>query len=155
MACKGEILVYNHEVTQLEGPRDNKSCTIFEFDHEVYLPFDREDNRIQGSRRISEFSFTKEIDKLTPQLYEIVCLGRTCQKIEIKLYRIAEGGGDEEEYFNYVLENARIISVQNLMPSTKVEDTANIGHLERVKCLARSFTWKYLQGGVEYTEVSF
>ncbi len=155
MACKGVVLVFNHEGTQLEGPREDKSSAVFEFEHEVYLPFDKDDNKIQGSRRISAFTITKEIDKLTPQLYEIVCLGRTCKKIEVKLYRIAAGGGDEEEYFNYVMEDARIISVQNLMPSTKVEETENIGHLERLKFLARSFSWKYLEGGVEYTEISF
>ena len=155
MAMKGEVLVFNHENTQLEGPRENKSSMVFEFEHEVYLPYDREENKIQGSRRVSAFTITKDIDKLTPQLYEIVCKGRTCKKVEIKLYRIAAEGGDEEEYFNYILEDARIISVENLMPSTKVEENENIGHLEKVKFLARSFTWKFLEGGVEYTEISF
>ena len=46
MAMKGEITVQNHEGTQLEGPRENGSSLVFEFDHQVYLPFDKEENKI-------------------------------------------------------------------------------------------------------------
>ena len=46
MAMKGEITVQNHEGTALEGPRENGSSLVFEFDHQVYLPFDQEENRV-------------------------------------------------------------------------------------------------------------
>ena len=63
MAMKGEITVKNHEGTQLEGPRENSSSLVFEFDHQVYLPFDQEENRVQGSRRIGAFTVIKDIAK--------------------------------------------------------------------------------------------
>ncbi|MFH1197532.1 MAG: type VI secretion system tube protein TssD [bacterium] len=155
MAVKGEIMIWNHEGNQLEGPRENKSSLVFEFNHQVYLPYDKEENKIQGSRRISAFSIVKDIDKLTPQLYDIVCNGRKCTKIQIVLYRIAADTGEEEEYFHYLLEDAKIISVENWMPSTKIEANENIGHLEKVNMLARTFAWKYLDGGIEYQESAF
>ena len=40
MAVKGELQVWNHENTQLEGPRENSSSMVFEFNHQVYLPFE-------------------------------------------------------------------------------------------------------------------
>ena len=61
---KGELIVKNHEGNELEGPREDKSCLVFEFHHEVYLPYDKEENKIQGSRRISAFTIVKDIDKL-------------------------------------------------------------------------------------------
>ena len=64
MAVKGEIIIKNHEGSELEGPRENNSCLVFEFEHQVYLPYDKEENKIQGSRRISAFSIVKDIDKL-------------------------------------------------------------------------------------------
>ncbi len=153
MPMQGEILVFNHEGTQLEGPREhNKSSLVSEFSHEVYRPYDPEENKLQGIRRLTAFTVIKDIDKLTPQLYEMVCKGRNCKKVEIKLYRTAKDTGDEEEYFNYVLEDAKVISVENYMPSTKYAETENIGHLEKIKFLAKSFTWKHLEGGIEYTE---
>jgi type VI secretion system secreted protein Hcp len=155
MAVKGEILFWNHEGTQLEGPRENGSSLVFEFDHSVYLPFEQDENKIQGSRRIGAFEIVKDIDRLTPQLYEMVCMGRSCEKILITLYRINQTGGDEEPYFTYSLENAKIVSVDNYMPSTKIEENEHLGHQEKVKLLAKKFTWEYLDGGIKYTEEAF
>jgi len=155
MAVKGEITFKNHEGSELEGSRENNSSLVFEFNHEVYLPYDKEENKIQGSRRVSAFSIIKDIDKLTPQLYDIVCNGRKCTEIKIVLFRIAAETGEEEEYFNYLLEDAKIVSVENWMPSTKIEANENIGHLEKVTMLARKIAWKYLDGGIEYEEIAF
>ena len=135
MAMKGELTVMNHEGTQLEGPRENGSSLVFEYEHQVYLPFDSEENKIQGSRRIGSFTLIKDVDQLTPQLYEMVCLGRTCKEVKITLYRINEEG-DEKPYFEYALEEAKIVSVDNYMPSTKYPENENVGHLERVNFLA-------------------
>ena len=154
MAMKGEITVKNHEGTQLEGPRENGSSLVFEFDHQVYLPFDQEENRVQGSRRVGAFTVTKDIDKLTPQLYEMVCLGRNCTEVVVTLYKINEDG-DESPYFAYKLENAKIVSVKNFMPTTKDPKNENVGHLEKVEFLAKTFTWEFMEGGVIYTEESF
>jgi type VI secretion system secreted protein Hcp len=154
MAMKGEMIIKNHEGTELQGPRENGSSLVFEFDHRVYLPYDQEENRIQGSRRIDAFTITKDIDQLTPQLYEMVCLGRTCQDVVITLYKIGEEG-DEKPYFKYTLEEAKIIKVENFMPSTKLVETENMGHMEKVQFLAKIFNWEYLEGGIIYTEQAF
>jgi type VI secretion system secreted protein Hcp len=155
MPMYGELIVLNNEGTQLEGPRDihkNKCSMVCEFSHQVYKPFDTETNMLQGVRRMSEFVVVKEIDRLTPQLYEIVCKGRNCKEVTLILYRTNEDKGDEEEYFHYILKDAKVISVKDFMPSTKDPASENMGHLEEVKFLAKSFTWKFLAGGVEYTE---
>jgi len=155
MAVKGEILIKDQDGTLLEGPRENSSSLVFEFNHQVYLPYDKEENKIQGSRRITQFSILKDIDKLTPQLYQFVCRGMPCREVKISLYRIAMETGEEEVYFTYFLEDAKIVSVENYMPSTKLEINENIGHLEKVTFLAKKFTWSYLEGGIEYTEEAF
>jgi len=155
MPMMGELYVYNHDGTQLEGPRDNKSSRIFAYSHEVYLPYDRDELKIVGSRKLTAFSVTKEIDKLTPQLYEIVCRGRNCKKVIIKLYRINKTGGGEEEYFIYTLEDAKVVQVENRMPSMKIAENEDTGHVEKLEFIARTITWQYLEGGVEYTEKTF
>ena len=154
MAMKGELTVKNHEGTQLEGPRENGSSLVFEYEHKVYLPFDTEENKIQGSRRVGAFTLMKDVDKLTPQLYEMVEKGRTCKEVIITLYRINEEG-DEKPYFTYTLQDAKIVSVKNYMPSTKYLENENVGHLEKVEFLAKKFTWEYLEGGITATSESF
>ncbi len=153
MPAKGELLVKNHEGNDLAGPRENGSSFIFEFNHEVFLPYDREENKMTGSRKVDAFTVIKDINQLTPQLYDMCANGRKCTEVKIILYRTAETG-EEEEYFHYILEEARIVSVKNYMPNTKIDDYDNMGHLEEVKFLARKFTWAYLDGGIEYTEES-
>jgi len=151
----GEIIVLNEEGTQLEGPREhNKSSMVSEFKHVVDRPYDAEENKLQGTRRIRAFTVVKDIDKLTPQLYKVACLGQNCKEVKIILYRTAKDTGNEEEYFHYILKDAKIISVENYMMSTKDPKTEMLGHQEKVQILAKEFTWKYLEGGVEHTEIN-
>lgn len=152
MAVKGEVLFKDASGTELEGPRENKTSLVYEFNHEVYLPFETEENRIQGSRRMTAFELVKNIDSLTPQLYQISCNGATCKEITITLYRIAEETGTEQPYFTYTLKMARIVSVLNWMPPTYIPENEAIGHLEKIKIIAQQITWEYIEGGIIYSE---
>ena len=160
MAFKGELYVEGPD-GPLEGPRDNGTSMVYEFNHEVYLPYDMETNRVQGSRRLAPFSLTKDIDKITPILYQYCSEGTKLKKVTVILYKIIEAS--EKPYFNYVLENATIVSVKNVMPTTKIKENENVGHLEEVKFLAEKFTWNNeptdadgrAGGSPTYTEEAF
>jgi type VI secretion system secreted protein Hcp len=162
MAFKGEVFIEGPD-GELEGPRENGSCLIYEFDHEVYLPFDMETNKIQGSRRLKAISITKDIDKLTPTLAQYCCEGTELAKVIIVLYKIKPESSSEVPYFNFTLEEARIVQVNTLMPTTKKKENENVGHLEKIKFLGKIFTWNFdpsdeegKEGGAPtYQEVSF
>ncbi len=162
MAFKGELWIEGPD-GELEGPRENNSCLIYEFDHEIYLPFDLETNKVQGSRRIKSISITKDIDNLTPTLAQYLCEGAQLPKVVIVLYKIKEGASSEVPYFNFTLETAKIVQVNTLMPSTKKKENENVGHLEKVKFLGTTFTWNFEpsdefgrdSGAPTYSEVSF
>jgi len=155
MAVKGEILIKNHEGNVLPGPRENETSLVYEFNHEVYLPYEKEENKIQGSRKITAFEIIKAIDQVTPQLYQIVCKGQMCQGIELTLYRIGMESGEEEKYFKYILNDAKIVSVSNWMPPTYDPANEGVGHLEKVKMLAKEFKWEFIDGGISYMEKAF
>jgi hypothetical protein len=55
----------------------------------------------------------------------------------------------------YTLQDAKITNVENYMPSTKILENENVGHLETVKFLAKTFNWEFLDGGIIYTEQAF
>jgi type VI secretion system secreted protein Hcp len=155
MAVKGEILIKNHEGSELEGPRENKTSLVYEFKHDVYLPYEKEENKIQGSRKITAFEIVKSIDQLTPQLYQIVCNGMLCTEITIWLYRIGMETGEEEKYFVYKLSDAKVVSVENWMPPTYDPKNEGVGHLEKVKMLAKKIEWEFIDGGIVYEEIAF
>ena len=160
MAFKGELFVEGPD-GELEGPRENNASLVYEYDHEVYLPYEMETNTVQGSRRITAFSLTKDVDKITPILYQYCCEGTKLPKVTIVLFKIQEAS--EVPYFNYTLENATIVSVKNLMPTTKLKRNENVGHLEEVKFMAEKFTWNFAPsdeagkegGSPTYQEVAF
>lgn len=160
MAFKGEVFFEGPD-GELQGPRENGTSLVFEFNHKVYLPYDVETNTVQGSRRLSAFSLTKEIDNVTPILFQYCCEGTTLPKVTVILYKIKEAS--EVPYFNFVLEQARITSVKTTMPTTKVKENENVGHLEQVEILCSTFTMNNEPtdedgrggGSPTYTEQSF
>ena len=160
MAFKGEVFFEGPD-GELQGPRENGTSLVFEFNHKVYLPYDVETNTVQGSRRLSAYSLTKEIDNVTPILFQYCCEGTTLPKVTIILYKIKEAS--EVPYFNFVLEQARITSVKTIMPTTKKKDNENVGHLEQVEILCETFTMNNEPtdpdgregGSPTYTEQSF
>lgn len=162
MAFKGEVFIEGPD-GPLEGPRENGSSLIYEFDQELYLPFDLETNKVQGSRRLKPISITKDIDKLTPTIAQYLCSGTTLPKVIIVLYKIKPDSSSEVPYFNFTLENARIVQVNTLMPTTKKKENENIGHLEKIKFMGTTFTWNFepsdeegKEGGAPtYSETSF
>ena len=162
MAFKGEVFIEGPD-GELEGPRENNSSLIYEFDHEVYLPFDMETNKVQGSRRLKAISITKDIDNLTPTIAQYCCEGATLPKVVVVLYKIKPDSSSEVPYFNFTLEEARIVQVNTMMPTTKKKENENVGHLEKIKFLGKKFTWNFEpsdelgkeSGAPTYQEVSF
>jgi len=154
MAIKGEINIKNHEGTELKGPRENGSSLIYEFNHEVYLPYEKEESNITGARKIRAFNIVKGIDKLTPQLYQIVCKGQVCKEIKVTLYTIGKEG-KEKPYFHVLLKDVLIVSVQNWMPPTYDPKNEGIGHLEKVSMIGKTISWEFIDGGIIYEETAF
>ncbi len=151
MAFKGELYIEGPD-GPLKGPRENDSSLVYEFAHGVYLPYESEQNLIQGSRRITAFSLTKDIDKMTPILFMYCCQGQLLKKVTVILYKIKES--QEVPYFKYELENAMVVSVKNFMPTTKTKENENVGHLEEVKIMAEKYTWTF-EDSIMFTDTGF
>jgi type VI secretion system secreted protein Hcp len=141
MALNGELVIKNHEGTQLEGPRENGSCLVRKASFGVTLPVGYE-GKIQGSRQISGLTISKDIDRLSPQLFEIICLGRTCKEVTLTLFTI-DDQGDEKPFFVYRLEEAKIFNISQTMDG------------EGLAFIAKTYTMEFLEGGIIYTETAF
>jgi type VI secretion system Hcp family effector len=88
-------------------------------------------------------------------LYRLICENEDCEEIRVILYRIEETTGLETQYFKYTFKHAKIISVENWMPPVYTTTTEEIGHLEKIKFLAKDIIWTHLDGGVEFEETVF
>jgi type VI secretion system secreted protein Hcp len=155
MAVKGEILFKDAEGNDLEGPRPNGSCTVLEFSQAIKLPTDYTTGQVTGSRIYEPFIILKEIDKLTPFMFQYCAEGQVLKSVEISLFEIAEATGKETVYFKYTLDNARVVEVENLMPTSVEANKLNISHLERVHLVAESVQWEHVKGSTMFQDQGF
>ncbi len=150
MAFKCKAYVENQD-GPVEGSMEDGAILVFEINFEVYLPYDTEQNKATGSRRITPFTMICEKGKQTPMIVKTLCEGQTCPKIQLDWYQI-DDSGSESVYFTTVFENAKIIRIKELMPSTKYEISENVGYLDEVSFVSQQYTWTHAPTGVEYTE---
>lgn len=155
MAVKGEVLFKDAEGNDLEGPRPNGSCTVLEFSQTVKLPVDASTGQVTGSRMYEPFMILKEIDKLTPFMFQYCAEGKVFKSVVVSLYEIAEATGKETVYFLYTLENARVVQIENMMPSSVETSKLNIAHLERVYLVAENIEWEHKKASTQFADQGF
>ncbi len=155
MAVKGEVLFYDNGGSEMEGPRENKSSTIFSFSQKCLMPMEKGTAHPSGSRTYEQFEVVKSIDKITPLLWKALCEGEDLQKVEVTLYEIAEATGSETPYFKFTLTNARIASLTDYMPSSFDESGDETGHLEKVNIAAQEYEWEHLTGSTMHHDQPF
>nr|CRY93658.1 hypothetical protein [uncultured prokaryote] len=134
------------DVHQREG-----SIEITALAHGVSLPTDDLSGKITATREHAPFVFTKAVDSSSPYLYQFVSTGKLLKSAELKFYRINHAG-QEEEYFNVFLENARITCVVPYMDDVKDPDFAHYGHMEVIEMTYDKITWKYLDGNIIHSD---
>lgn len=90
------------------------SIEVKGFHHNLMIPTDNATGKITGTRMHSPMLIIKEFDCSSPYLYKAVATGQSLVSAEIKWYRI-NYSGQEEEYFNMLLEGVRIVSISPAM----------------------------------------
>ena len=90
---------------------------------------------------------TKVFDSASPILNKACCSGKTLQEVKLSWYRI-NAQGQEEEYFQHVLNNAKVVAVEPVMADIKDKSKESKGHLENVAFRYEKIRWKYLDGNI-------
>ncbi|MGK3142815.1 Hcp family type VI secretion system effector [Pantoea sp. C2G6] len=134
------------DVQQREG-----SIEITALAHGVSLPTDDLSGKITATHEHCPFILTKALDSSSPYLYQFVSSGKILKSAELKFYRI-NYVGLEEEYFNVLLENARISSVVPFMEDVKAPGYKRHAHLELLEMTYEKITWKYLDGNIIHSD---
>ncbi len=113
------------------------------FDHEVSVPYDAATAQTTGARVHGPISIIKRIDKTTPLLLKALCLNEPVDSAEFMFFRPATSGdGAEEKYLTILLENAKIVAIENAYPN-----------VERVSFLSCKIRWTYEIGGAEFQDI--
>ncbi len=124
---------------------------VLEFEHQVYLPTDRDDGSITGTRKHDAMVLHKAFDKSSSLLFKKVCTGETIPSIVIRWYSISSHG-EEKCYYEHKLEKCKIASVRSYMHNVKDRTKDQYVHQEAVVIRYEKITWNYLDGNLQHTD---
>ena len=130
--------------------REN-SIEVLGLHHLISLPSNGSNSSTTGKCQHMAYMIEKEIDSSSSYLYKALANGQEFNSAELKFYRI-NYGGQEEEYFNVLLENAKVVNVTPVMLDIKDISKERFNHMEIVEFRYEKITWHYLDGNIVYSD---
>ncbi|MEJ2046426.1 MAG: type VI secretion system tube protein TssD [Reinekea sp.] len=127
------------------------SMEILEFDHNIYIPTDRDSGELTGTRKHGAIHITKAFDAASPYLFKACCNGQKLQKAIITWYKIDETG-QEVPYYQHLLEGVKVNSYAPQMANVKDPGMEKIPHVENVALRYEKITHTYLDGNVSHSD---
>lgn len=127
------------------------SVEVIGFSHAITLPVDSQTGKATGKRTHAPISFEKDFDSSSPYLFKAVTTGQKLQSAEFKWYRINDAG-QEQEYYNMLLEGVTVISFNPGMPNTKMSGMSGANHTESISLMYEKITHRYCDGNIQHSD---
>ncbi|MCU7845750.1 MAG: type VI secretion system tube protein Hcp [Candidatus Thiodiazotropha sp. (ex Monitilora ramsayi)] len=127
------------------------SVEILEYSHNIYIPTDSDTGDLTGTRKHSAITVVKTFDASSPYLFKACCNGQKLQQAIIRWYNINDAG-QEQEYYEHVLEGVKISSYSPGMANTKNPAMEKIPHIEQIALRYEKLTHTFLDGNISYSD---
>jgi type VI secretion system secreted protein Hcp len=118
------------------------SVEIKKINYTLSRSFDSQTGKQHSTRRHKPFSILKPIDRSTPTLFQCCASGKLLSHARVDLYK-PDDEGRETNYFSYILENARVISVTPMMDALSSESD-----MEAISFSFEKITLAYHDGNI-------
>jgi type VI secretion system secreted protein Hcp len=93
---------------------------------------------------------TKEIDPASTKLQELAHKGEEIKTVTVRFYRMAPGGGGEENYYTIAIGDVRIDSIRTVQLFNKLESQTLMPQYEQVTFAYKNAKFVFSTGGREY-----
>lgn len=127
------------------------SVEVLGLHHSVHIPTDDTNGKLTGTRQHLAYMIEKEVDSSSPYLYKAATCGQMLKSVELKFYRI-NSVGEEVEYFNTLLENARVVYILPLMHDIKDTSKEKSNHMEIIELRYEKITWRFIEGNIIHSD---
>ena len=131
--------------------RENKIMVIA-VSHEIISPRDAASGLPTGKRMHKPFVITKELDKASPILYQVLCTNENVSEWELQFWtpqlRATGGVGTEVQHFTVKLTNANIASISFRMANNKHPDLMKFAEYEEIAFTYQKIEWTWNDGGI-------
>jgi len=131
-------------VTQ-KGRED--SIMVIAVQHEIVSPRDEATGGPTGKRRHRPLVVTKELDKSSPLLQNVLVNNENIETLELKFWR-PSATGQEQQHFTIELKNANIAGIKFVMENNKHPDLMRFAEYEQVSFTYEHVIWTWTDGGI-------
>jgi type VI secretion system secreted protein Hcp len=131
--------------------RENKIMVIA-VSHEIISPRDAASGLPTGKRMHKPFVITKELDKSSPLLYNVLCNNENISEWELQHWTpqisAAGGTGAEKNHYTVKLTNANVASIAFRMANNKHPDLMKFAEYEEIAFTYQKIEWCWIDGGI-------
>lgn len=122
------------------------------YSHEIVSPRDAASGLPTGRRMHKPFVITKELDKSSPILYNVMVTNETLTEFELKFFAANSGSrvnaGAEVNHYTIKLTNANIASIRSVMRNNNDAELAKFPVEEEISFTYQKIEWTWVDGGI-------
>ncbi len=115
--------------------------------HEIISPRDAASGLPTGKRMHKPFVITKELDKSSPLLYNVLVNNENLTEWELHFWTPSATGA-EKQHYTIKLTNANIASIDFRMANNKHPDLMKFSEYEEVAFTYQKIEWTWVDGGI-------
>jgi len=120
--------------------------------HQLLMPRDEATGMPSGRRMHKPFVITKELDKSSPLLYNMLVTNENITDWELQFWtpnlRSSTGTGAEKQHYTVKLVNARIVDISFRMLNNKNPELTRYAEYEEIAFDYEKITWLWVDGGI-------
>jgi type VI secretion system secreted protein Hcp len=124
-----------------------KSIMVIAVSHEITSPRDPASGLPTGKRMHKPMVITKELDKSTPLLFNVLVNNENVTEWTLKFWRPSATGA-EQQHFTIKLTNANIASISTRLPNNKHPDLMKFETYEEIAFTYQKIEWTWTDGGI-------
>ena len=124
-----------------------ESIMVIGYNHEVVSPRDAASGLPTGKRQHKPLTITKEVDKSTPLLMNVLVNNENLTAWRLDFWRPSRSGM-EEQFYSIELLNANIAGIRSEMLNNKYEENMRHAEREHVSFTYQKITWTWQDGGI-------
>ncbi len=115
--------------------------------HDIESPRDPASGLPTGKRKHKALHITKELDKSSPLLYNVLVNNENLTEFELQFWQPSKTGA-EKQHYTIKLTNANIASIHFEMPNNKNPDLMKYAEFEDVAFTYQKIEWTWMDGGI-------
>jgi len=120
--------------------------------HEIISPRDPASGLPTGKRMHKPFTITKELDKSSPLLYNVLTNNENLPTWKLEFWtpqiKATSGSGAEVQHYTVELKNANIASITFRMANNKHPDLMKFAEYEEISFTYEEIIWTWNDGGI-------